>query len=72
MKLSVIFELLLILIIVAYGAYGKPLEKNVRVAGRQEPAAVVAVEAEVTSAKPVASEDDDDIDLLALIAGDDG
>lgn len=72
MKLSVIFELLLILIIVAYGAYGKPLEKNVRVAGRQEPAAAVAVDVDATSAKPAAAEDDDDIDILSLIAGDDG
>lgn len=73
MKLSVILELLLILIIVAYGANGKPLEKNVRIAGRQEaavPSATINVDA--TSAKPVAAEDDDDIDILALIAGDDG
>lgn len=73
MKLSVIFELLLILIIVAYGAYGKPLEKNVRAAGRQEPAVPSAtVDVVATSAKPVAAEDDDDIDILSLIAGDDG
>lgn len=72
MKLSVIFELLLILIIVAYGAYGKPLEKNVRVAGRQETVPSATVNVDATSAKPVVAEDDDDIDLLALIAGDDG
>lgn len=69
MKLSVIFELLLILIIVAYGAYGKPLEKGVKAQSRQEPA-VAAVTAEVTSAKP-STDDDDDIDILSLLAGDD-
>jgi hypothetical protein len=68
MKLSVIFELLLILIIVAYGAYGKPLEKGIKAQSRQEPA--VAAGADVTTAKP-ATDDDDDIDILSLLAGDD-
>lgn len=72
MKISVILEILLILIIVAYGANGKPVDESrgIKAALRQEVAPVVAA----VSVKPVAAaDDDDDDDLLALIGGaDDG
>lgn len=71
MKISVILEILLILIIVAYGANGKPVDESrgIKATLRQEVAPVVAA-----PVKPVAAADeDDDDDLLALIGGaDDG
>lgn len=74
MKISVILEILLILIIVAYGANGKPLDESrgLKATLRQEVAPVVA--AATVPVKPVAAADEDeDDDLLALIGGaDDG
>lgn len=74
MKISVLLEILLILIIVAYGANAKPVDESrgIKATLRQEVAPVVAVP--VVPAKPVAAADeDDDDDLLALIGGaDDG
>lgn len=74
MKISVLLEILLILIIVAYGANAKPVDgsRGIKATLRQEVAPVVAVPA--APVKPVAAADeDDDDDLLALIGGaDDG
>lgn len=74
MKISVLLEILLILIIVAYGANAKPVDESrgIKATLRQEVAPVVAVPA--VPVKPVAAADeDDDDDLLALIGGaDDG
>lgn len=72
MKLTLLLEILVILIIVAYGA-AKPIEESrgIKATFRQEPA-VAAVVAPVAPVKPAAADDDDDdIDLLALIGGDD-
>lgn len=74
MKLTLLVELLVILIIVAYGA-AKPIEESrgIKASSRQEVVTAAPVEAAVAApAKPAAVEDDDDdIDLLALL-GDDG
>lgn len=74
MKLTLVVELLVILIIVAYGA-AKPIEeaRGIKVSSRQEIVTAAPVEAvPAAPAKPTAVEDDDDdIDLLALL-GDDG
>ena len=69
MKLSVLLELLVILIIVAYGAQGKPIEESRGIKARQE---VVVTEAPVAPVKPAVTDDDDDLDLLAFIGDDDG
>lgn len=71
MKLSLLLELLVILIIVAYGA-AHPVSKGVKGTIRQEVAAV-PVAAIPAPVKPASTDDDDDdVDLLALIGGDDG
>lgn len=75
MKLTLLLELLVVLIIVAYGA-AKPIEESrgIKTSFRQAVAPVVPV-VEVTAApvKPAApADDDDDVDLLALIGADDG
>lgn len=73
MKLTLLLELLVILIIVAYGA-AKPVDESrgIKANFRQAPAAPAVVVA-AAPVKPVApAEDDDDIDLLALIGADDG
>lgn len=73
MKLTILLELLLILIIVAYGAYGKPLEESRGIKASVRQAVVTAAPVEVAPAKPTAvTDDDDDVDLLALIGADDG
>ena len=68
MKLSLLLELLVILIIVAYGA-AHPVSVSRAVKGSVRQA--VAVPA--APVKPAATtDDDDDVDLLALIGDDDG
>lgn len=74
MKLTLLLELLVILIIVAYGA-AKPLEESRGIKGsfRQEIVTVAPIALAPAPTKPVAvADDDDDIDLLALIGADDG
>lgn len=74
MKLTLVLELLVILIIVAYGA-AKPIEESRGMKGsfRQEVVTIASVEtAPIEPVKPVASDDDDDVDILALIGADDG
>lgn len=75
MKLTLLLELLVILIIVAYGA-AKPIEESRGVKANFRQAVTPAVAAEVVPAAPVKpaapADDDDDIDLLALIGADDG
>lgn len=75
MKLTILVELLVILIIVAYGA-AKPIEETraIKISSRQEivTAAPVEAVAAVVPAKPADVEDDDDIDLLALLGDDSG
>lgn len=73
MKLTLLVELLVILIIVAYGA-AAPIEESRAIKARQEIVTAAPIEAApVAPVKPVASEDDDDdVDLLALIGDDDG
>lgn len=64
----------MILIIVAYGA-AKPIEESRGIKGsfRQEIVTIAPVEtAPAAPVKPVASDDDDDVDILALIGADDG
>lgn len=74
MKLTILVELLVILIIVAYGA-AAPVDESrgIKSSFRQ---AVTAVPVELAPAAPVkpvaAADDDDDVDLLALIGADDG
>lgn len=75
MKLTVLLELLVILIIVAYGA-AKPVDESrgIKATYRQ---AVTAIPVELAPAAPtkpvtVAADDDDDVDLLALLGADDG
>jgi hypothetical protein len=74
MKLTLLLELLVILIIVAYGA-AKPIEESrgIKASPRQEVVTAAPVEVTAAPAKPTvaADDDDDDIDLLALIGGDD-
>jgi hypothetical protein len=73
MKLTILVELLVILIIVAYGA-AAPVDESrgIKATVRQEPAVAAVAAAPVAPAKPVATDDDDDdVDLLALIGGDD-
>jgi len=71
MKLTFILEMLLILIIVAYGAYGKPLESESRgIKANVRQAVEVAAVTEAAIVQPV-TEDDDDIDILGLLVGDD-
>lgn len=75
MKLSILVELLVILIIVAYGA-GAPVDESrgIKASFRQEIVTAAPVEsAPAAPAKPTAVvDDDDDVDLLALIGADDG
>lgn len=75
MKLSLVVEILVILIIVAYGA-AKPIEESrgIKASFRQELVTVAPIaSAPVAPTKPVAvADDDDDVDLLALIGDDDG
>lgn len=74
MKLTLLLELLVILIIVAYGA-AKPLDESrgIKASFRQEIVTVAPIASAPAPTKPVAvADDDDDIDLLALIGADDG
>lgn len=70
MKLTILVELLLILIIVAYGS-AAPVEESrgIKASFRQE--VVTAAPVEAAPVKPTV-DDDDDVDLLALIGADDG
>lgn len=75
MKLTLLLELLVILIIVAYGA-AKPIEESRGIKGNFRQAVAPVTPVEVVPAAPVKpaapSDDDDDVDLLALIGADDG
>lgn len=75
MKLTILVELLVILIIVAYGA-AKPVDESRGIKTSFRQAVVTAAPVEAAPAvpvKPVAvADDDDDVDLLALIGADDG
>lgn len=69
MKLTLLLELLVILIIVAYGAaHPVSVSRGVKGSVRQEVASAVPA----APVKPASSDDDDDVDLLALIGDDDG
>jgi hypothetical protein len=74
MKLTVLLELLVILIIIAYGA-AKPVDESrgIKASFRQAVTAAPVESVPAAPAKPVAvADDDDDVDLLALIGADDG
>lgn len=64
----------MIFIIVAYGA-AKPIDdeesRGIKATIRQAVEPVVPVEAVPAPTKPAATDDDDDVDILGLLAGDD-
>lgn len=73
MKLTLLLELLVILIIVAYGAaHPVSVSRGMKGGARQEVAAVPVVAAPAPVKPAASSDDDDDVDLLALIGDDDG